>query len=105
MDVNVNIEGLGTASETISALFDSVDAALKKAELAGTAAIDACGGTGTRVGAAINDSFVAVNTDGFKKARTSVQNMIDNVGLLHTTYATEEEDIINAINVYKNGAQ
>ena len=104
MDVNVNIEGLGTAASSIEGIFTAIDNALKAAETAGENAIAAVGGTGTRVGAAINDSFVGVNTTEFQKARNSVQNMLGNVGQVHTVYQQEEDDIVNAINTFKNGA-
>ena len=103
--VNVNIESLETAHEKLNSLLNSIEEALKNADAAGKAAVEAAGGESTRVGQAISESLVAVNSNEFVRVKERVTNLSEGVRIIQTAYTQEQDELVNAINKYKDGYQ
>ena len=99
--INVNIDSLGDSWTSIGNLLEEIKETLKRADAAGKAAVSACGGESTKVGSAINESLVAVNVNEFKRVQERVTNLRSGVRIIHNAYAEEENELVNAINKYK----
>ena len=99
--ISVNLESLGDSWTKIGGILDEISDALNRADAAGKAAINACGGETTKVGQAINESLVAVNLNEFKRVQERVVNLRDGVRIIHDAYAEEEDLLVDAVNKYK----
>ena len=101
--VNVNIDSLETAHEKLKSLLNAIEDTLKKADAAGKSAVEAAGGESTRVGQAISQSLVTVNSNEFVRVKERVTNLCEGVRIIQNAYAQEEDELVKAVNNYKDG--
>lgn len=101
--VNVNIDSLETAHEKLKNLLTSIEEVLNKADAAGKNAVEAAGGESTRVGQAISQSLVTVNSNEFKRVQERVNNLCEGVRIIQNAYTQEEDELVKAVNNYKDG--
>ena len=101
--VDVNIDSLETAYEKLKNRLTEIEDTLNKADKAGKAAVEAAGGDSTRVGNAINQSLVTVNSNEFKRVKERITNLSEGVRIIQKAYTEEEDELVKAINNYKDG--
>lgn len=101
--VNVNIDSLETAHEKLKSLLNQIEDTLKKADAAGKSAVEAAGGESTRVGQAISQSLVSVNSNEFIRVKERINNLSEGVRIIQTAYEQEEDELVKAVNNYKDG--
>ena len=101
--VNVNIDSLETAHEKLKSLLNQIEDTLKKADAAGKDAVEAAGGESTRVGQAISQSLVSVNSNEFVRVKERVSNLCEGVRIIQNAYVQEEDELVKAVNNYKDG--
>jgi len=101
--VNVDIQSLGDSYSKLTNRIDKIAEALQKADDAAKQAIEAAGGDSTRVGQAIAGSLKAVNSVEFARVKERVTNLANGVRILENAYSEEEDELVNAINNYKEG--
>ncbi len=101
--VNVNIDSLETAHGKLKSLLNSIEDTLKKADAAGKSAVEATGGESTRVGQAIRDSLVSVNSNEFIRVKERITNLSEGVRIIQDAYTQEEDELVKAVNNYKDG--
>lgn len=101
--INVNIESLESAHEKLKNLLTQIEETLTKADTAGKNAIEAAGGEATRVGQAISQSLVTVNSNEFKRVKERVNNLCEGVRIIQNAYTQEEDELVKAVNNYKDG--
>ena len=101
--VNVDIDSLGTAHAKLNKLISEIEFILRYADQAGQNAIIATGGEATRVGQAVQESLVTLNANEFARVKERVRNISDGVRILESAYTQEEEELVKAVNNYKQG--
>lgn len=101
--VNVNIDSLETAHEKLKNLLSAIEDTLKKADNAGKSAVEAAGGESTRVGQAISQSLVTVNSNEFVRVKERISNLCEGVRIIQNAYVQEEDELVKAVNNYKDG--
>ena len=103
--VNVNTDSLEAAHERLKGLLSQIEDTLKKADAAGKSAVGATGGESTRVGQAISQSLVTVNSSEFVRVKERINNLSEGVRIIQTAYEQEEDELVKAVNNYKDGYQ
>ncbi len=96
-DINVSTESLNQGATDIKTCLAALNEAISNTKAAGEAAISAVGGTGTKIGAAINSKLVAVDEEQFKKACSSLEDLANSLSQTGNEYDEEEDALLKAI--------
>ena len=101
--IDVNTESLGSAHELLKNLLTEISEVLQRADAAGQRAVEAAGGDSTRVGNALKQKLVAVNSVEFSRVTERVADLTNGVVIIETAYAENEEEFVRAIDKYGDG--
>ena len=97
-DVKFSYDGLEGIVGTMSSNLEEVTAAHTKAATAATTAVNAVGGESNDIGKAVNSAISLDTQSQLEEAITIVNNLMDAMAKVKTTYSTQKEDILAAIN-------
>ena len=101
--IDVNTDSFEDAHAKLKKLIADMEATLKQADQAGKDAVAAAGGESTRVGQAMGQSLVAVNSTEFTRVQDRINTLDQGVQILTNAYQQEEDELVKAINNYKDG--
>lgn len=102
-DVKFSYDGIDGLVGTLATNLEEVTAAHKKASEAAVTAINAVGGESNDIGKAVNNAITSDTQSQLDEAIAIVNNLMDAMTKVKTTYSTQKEDILAAINKAKSG--
>ena len=96
-DINVTTETLNQGATDIRTALNALQEAVNNTKAAGEGAISAVGGTGTKLGAAINGKLVSIDEAQFKKALESLDSLAEALTKTGNEYDAEESELLKAV--------
>ncbi len=96
-DINVSTETLNQGATDIKTCLAALNEAINNTKAAGDAAISSVGGTGTKIGGAINGKLVSVDEEQFKKVCASLEDLANALSQTGNEYDEEEDALLKAI--------
>lgn len=100
-DVKFSYSGVGALSSTIANNLKDMNEAHTQASTAAESAVAAVGGKGNDIGKAVENAITTDTAAQLGEAISIVNNLIDAMSQVKTTYQTQKDEIINAINAAK----
>lgn len=96
-DINVSTETLNQGATDIKTCLNALTEAINNTKASGEGAIAAVGGTGTKLGGAINNKLVAIDEAQFKKAVESLNSLAEALSKTSNEYDSEENELLKAV--------